>query len=473
MPQQEREVAYNFRPVEREQLYLLPQSMRDWLPEDDLAWFVLDAVDELDLGPLRARYREDGWGAPAYDPAMMTALLLYAYATGERSSRGIERRCRREIPYRVITAGAAPDHATVARFRADHEAALAGLFGEVLRLCARAGLGRLGLVALDGTHIAADASRKADRSADWLDTEIARMLAEARATDAAEDAAEAAGQGPHDPAGGVPAPLASRSSRLERLREARRQLAADEAARVADVERRLAARAARQAATGRAVGGRPPRVDAVRRRTWDRRNTTDPDARRMRATGGGWLTGYNAQAAVAKDGLVIATGLSHDAHDVAQLAPMLAVTRTSIARAGLPGHLGTLLADGGYRSEANLALEEAGGPRLLIPASSSRLRRPGSSRHRLPLSERMDRRLVRPGPKAAYSRRKCIVEPVFGHIKEVLRFRRFSRRGLPAASAEWDLVCTAHNLLKLWRHGRVAPPGASPRASCQALVPTG
>ncbi len=180
-------MGYNFRPVEREQQYLLPPSLRDWLPEDDLAWVVIDAVEAMDLAPIYARYRSDGWGAPAFDPALMTALLLYAYATGERSSRRIEARCRRDIGYRVITANQAPDHATIARFRADHEAALGHLFGEILRLCAAAGLGALGLVALDGSRLAADASEGANRTAAALDAEIAAILAEAAALDAAED----------------------------------------------------------------------------------------------------------------------------------------------------------------------------------------------------------------------------------------------------------------------------------------------
>ena len=182
-------MGYNFRPVERDQQFLLAPSLRDWLPDDDLAWVVLDAVEQLDLGAIRARYRTDGWGAPAYDPAMMVALLLYAYAQGERSSRKIETRCRRDIAYRVISANQLPDHATIARFRADHEAALGELFGGILRLCAAAGLGKLGLVALDGTKLAGATSLRANRSADALDAEIAAMLAEAAAADAAEDAA--------------------------------------------------------------------------------------------------------------------------------------------------------------------------------------------------------------------------------------------------------------------------------------------
>lgn len=222
-------MVQNFRPVERDQTYLMPPSLRDWLPADDLAWFVLDAVRQLDLALIYARYRSDGWGVPAFEPAMMTALLLYAYATGERSSRRIETRCRRDIAYRVIAANQTPDHATIARFRSDHEAALGHLFTEVLRLCAAAGLGKLGLVALDGTKLAANASLAANRTAQAIDAAVARMLEEAAAADAAEDAA----YGPDRRGDELPATLADPQSRLARLQEAKRQLEAENAARQA------------------------------------------------------------------------------------------------------------------------------------------------------------------------------------------------------------------------------------------------
>ena len=240
-------MGHNFRPVDRDQQYLMPPSLRDWLPEGDLAWLVLEVVGELDLGPVYARYRADGWGAPAFDPAMMTALLLYAYATGERSSRRIEARCHRDIAYRVIAANQAPDHATIARFRADHEAALGDLFGQVLRVCAAAGLAAVGLVAVDGTKLAADAAEDANRAAPALDAEIAAILAEAAATDAAEDER----YGPDRRGDELPAELADPRSRLARLREARRQLAEADAQREraheAQLERRAAGRPAARA----------------------------------------------------------------------------------------------------------------------------------------------------------------------------------------------------------------------------------
>jgi transposase len=451
-------VGYNFRPVEREQAFLLPPSLRDWLPEDDLAWLVLDAVAEMDLRPIYARYRSDGWGATAFDPAMMTALLLYAYATGERSSRRIEARCQRDIGYRVITANQAPDHATIARFRVEHEAALAHLFGEVLRLCAAAGLTQVGLIAIDGTKLAADASEAANRTAAALDTEIAAILADAAATDAAEDEQF----GPDRRGDELPAGLATRTSRLARLAEARRQLAEADAERERIVEVQLARQAAAKAA-GRPAG-RLVKPDAAHRQRWEQRNVTDPDSRLMKG-GQGWVYGYNGQIAVAENGLIVAAALTQAAGDAHQLVPMIEAARANLRQLGSRGRIRTVLADTGYWSEANVAVVEAmAGPQLLIAPRGTTERRPGSTWPIGPGQLRMRRRLAQPGPKARYRRRGAIVEPVFGQTKDVRGMRRFRRRGLAACASEWQLICTTHNLLKLWRHGRrPAPPAPPPR----------
>ncbi len=180
-------MAYNFLPVERDQSFLLPPSMRDWLPEDHLAFFILDVVEQMDLKPFFLRYRDDGWGASAHDPKMMVALLLYAYCIGERSSRRIERRCNEDMACRVICANNSPDHTTIARFRRQKERALVSCFTEVLRLCAEAGLVRIGTVALDGTKILANASLRANRSKESIEAEVAAILAEAAAADEGED----------------------------------------------------------------------------------------------------------------------------------------------------------------------------------------------------------------------------------------------------------------------------------------------
>lgn len=444
-------MSYNFRPVERDQQYLLPVSLLDWIEDDDLALVVLDAVAQMDLGPVYARYRSDGWGAPAFDPAMMTALLLYAYSTGERSSRRIERCCQRDIGYRVITANQVPDHATIARFRADHEATLRHLFTEVLRLCAAAGLGRVGLIALDGTKLAADASEDANRTADALDAEIGAMLAQAAATDAAEDER----LGPDRRGDELPPELADRRTRLARLQAARSQIAADDAQR----QRTYEAQLERTLETGRATRLLPP--ETRRRQPWRERNTTDPDSRKMKG-GKGWVQGYNGQIVVAEDGLIVAAELTQEATDYRQLLPMLEATQTNLVAAGITTRPGTLLADAGYWSETNLeAVEAMPGPRVLIAPEAGRRK----SSSKAPPSERrarMRRRLARPANRALYDRRGAIVEPVFGQTKEVRGVRRFRRRGFTACASEWTLICATHNLLKLWRHGCRTNPGAPP-----------
>jgi transposase len=221
-------MAQNFIACDREQELLLPPSLREWLPEDHLAWFVLDAVAEMDLAGFFAAYRADGHGRAAHDPAMMVALLLYAYAVGERSSRAVERRCLEDIAFRVITANQAPDHATVARFRVRHQEALAGLFGQVLALCARAGAIQVGVVAVDGTKVRANAADRQNRSYEQLAREI---LQEADEVDAAEDAQFGEARGDE-----LPPELADRNTRRERLREAKRQLEAELGAQKAELE---------------------------------------------------------------------------------------------------------------------------------------------------------------------------------------------------------------------------------------------
>jgi transposase len=434
-------MGYNFRPVEREQQYLLPPSLLDWLPPDDLVWFVLDVVDELDLGPFLARYRADGWGAPAFAPRLMVALLLYAYATGERSSRRIETLCRRDIAYRVICANQVPDHATIARFRAEHAAALEQLFGQVLRLCARAGLVRLGLIALDGTKIAANASLDASRTAESLEAEIRAILDEAAVADAAEDAAP----GPERPGDELPPELAQRGSRLARLREARRQIDADEAQRQARYRERVAEREAADPATRSRI--RPPTRPQPRLR---RGNATDPDSRAMRSHGVP-VQAYNGQLVATADGIAIAADVSQEPSDAIRLAPMLAATRRNLRAAGVGKRPGVLLADGGYWSEVTVAHLPLDRPTLLIPPSVGRPgQRPGRQWD-LPERDTMLRRFESDVARRLYRRRAAIIEPLFGHLKENRGVRRFQCRGLAACRSEWQLLWTTHNLLKLWR----------------------
>ena len=344
-------VGFNFRGGDRDQPFLMPPSVADWLPEGHLAWFVLDTVAQVDLAEFCVRYRADGRGGAAYDPAMMVALLVYAYCVGDRSSRLIERRLVEDVAYRVVAANATPDHATIARFRADHEAALAGLFMQVLALCAAAGMVRVGLIAVDGTKMGADAAGARNMTADRLErsiaAEVARVLGEAAAIDAAEDERFGDAQGDE-----LPAELASRQSRLARLREAKAKLDAAQAERDA----RTAAghqRAEVDRAAGRKRRGRPPKADPDQKPLLV--NVTDPDSKIMK-TAHGFVQGYNAQAVATADQLIVAAELTDRAADVHELAPMLAATQANLAPAGVDEPIGTLLADAGYYSAANATL---------------------------------------------------------------------------------------------------------------------
>src|SRR5436190_723540 len=291
----------NFLYPERDQPLLLPVGMREWLPEDDLVFVVLDAVATLDLGEFRRRYRADGHGRAAFDPEMMVALLLYGYCQGERSSRVIEKRCVRDVGYRVITGGLRPDHATIARFRARHEKALGELFSQVLRLLAAEGMVCLGTLSLDGTKLAGNAAHKASRTLPQID----KLLAEAAKVDAAEDAQHG---GDLEPA--TPWALARRAERRERLAVARDRLVAE------DKARRAAQRAKQEAwdaavAAGTRRGGRRP-VDEPRKNragTEPRANITDPDVRVMRNQKG-YVSGYNGQLAVTGEQVIVGAMLS-------------------------------------------------------------------------------------------------------------------------------------------------------------------
>ena len=275
-------MAYNFLPCDRDQGFLLPPDMREWLPADHLGWFVLDVVDQLDLGPFLAAYRADGHGRAAYEPRMLLAVLLYGYCTGVRSSRQLERRCHEDLAFRVLSGNSTPDHVTFARFRVRHEQALAGFLVQSLRLCAAAGLVRLGMVALDGTKLAANAADKANRTLDKLEYEVEQILREAAEIDQAEDRQ-------HGPTRGdeLPAELASLTGRLTRLRQAKAQLEAAAAER----QRRYQQRVAELAAAAR-VRGQQPGVRIKPRRRDEApnpkaaANVTDPESRFLHTRNG-------------------------------------------------------------------------------------------------------------------------------------------------------------------------------------------
>ena len=442
-------MAQNFLPCDREQELLLPPSLREWLPQDHLAWFVLDAVDEIDLSGFYGAYREDGWGRAAFEPSMMVALLLYAYAIGERSSRGIERRCREDVAFRVITANRVPDHATVARFRARHEQALAATFTQVLALCARAGLVSVGVVALDGSLLAGNASAGATRSYASIRSEVERMLTEAAQVDAGED--EQLGEARGDE---LPAELADARSRRERLRRCKQQLEQEQADEQAAYQANLAWRAAWEAEHGRRLAGRkptPPDPAALAER---KINTTDPDTRLMKRAGGRSVQGYNAQVVASPEQVILAAQVTQSHNDADQLEPMVADAVESLREAGIEEPIATVLADGGYWSSPAISEVRRQGIDVLVPTRDRRRTAPRKlSPRQGQEAQRIEAVLSTPEGQALYRRRQQIVEPVFAHTKCIRRCDRFLRRGLAACQAEWQLIATTHNLLKLWRAG--------------------
>jgi transposase len=450
--------GYNFIRPNRDQLFLMPPSLQDWLPPDDLAYFLLDAVDQFDLTAFHAAYRADGVGQAAFQPHMMVALLLYAYCQGVRSSRQIERLCERDVAFRVVAGNLGPDHATIARFRQRHSEALAGLFTDILRLCQEAGLVKVGVVALDGTKIAADAALEANRTYETIRSEVETMLREAESKDADEDRLHC----PEHRGDELPEALRNRGDRLARLRQCRERLECAAAAAAAAHAQKLEERAAKEAATGQKLRGRKPKPVSETPESEAKANVTDPDSRIMK-TRRGYVQGYNAQAVATADQIIVAADVTADENDVGQLHPMLAATAIELKAAGVEEAVAAALVDAGYCSEENLERADPEGPELFVAtrkdwkqreqvrqAPPPRGRIPGHLSHR----ERMDRKLLTKRGRRLYKQRSQIIEPVFGQTKTCRGIDRFQQRGLRNCQSEWKVICGTHNLLKLWRSGK-------------------
>ncbi len=435
-------------------MLLLPPSLSEWLAEDHLAWFVIDAVKQLDLSEFYASYRDDGWGRAAHHPEMMVTLLVYAYSTGVMSSRRIEQGCQSDVAFRVITANVQPDHTTIARFRRRHVEALKDLFVQTLRLCAEAGLVRVGLVALDGTKIAGAASLDSNRSRSFIDDTVAEMFDEAETADQADEA----GGDDSDP----PATMRGRVARQQRLQAAKAQLDARDAAERGVFEAKMRQRQVREdevlARTGKQMSGRKP--DPFTPDPDARVNVVDPESRVMK-TKRGYLQGFNAQAVATEDQIIVAAEVSNDGGDTYQLQPMIAAADDSLDQAGVSDRVGVVVADAGYLSDTNLAIES--GPELLIATRNRRkipVEQQRAPRGRIPKSatprERMDRKLATKRGQRLYRKRSGMIEPVFGQIKHNRGYQRFLLRGLDGVDLEWKLWCTTHNLLKMFRAATIA-----------------
>jgi transposase len=430
---------------DRDQELLLPPSLREWLPEGHLAWFVIETVERLDLSAITSAYRADGHGRPPYDPAMMTALLIYNYAVGVRSSRQVERRLTEDVACRVIAANLAPDHSTIAEFRARHQDAISGLFCQVLALCQQAGMGRVGMVAVDSTKLAGDASLGANRGLKALRELAGHALKEAAETDAAED--ELYGQARGDE---LPPELADPATRAKRIDELLAGLEAREQEILDGRRQKLAREADKLAQTGRKPGGKPAArglsVDDRRAMARLRVNLTDPDSGIVRHRGM-LLQGYNIQTAVADGQIILAATATNQSPDSQQLAPALQAAAENLRAINIDPCFDTVLADTGYWHARQISQLKDQGLNVLVPP------RPGA---RQPEALAMVDTLASESGKRAYRRRQQIVEPVFAHIKHHRQITRLLRRGKHAVQAEIDLIATTHNLLKLF-HATPAP----------------
>jgi transposase len=439
-------MGQNFLSCDRDQVLLLPPDLRDWLPEGHLARFVIETVEQLDLDRVYGYYRADGRGRPAHDPAMMVALLLYCYAIGVRSSRAIERRCVEDVACRVITANRQPDHVTIARFRVRHEAALSALFFALLGLCRRAGMVRVGTVAVDSTKLAANASMGQNRTSAGLEEEARRVLEEAAEIDAREDELYGDRRGDE-----LPEELADPRTRAARIRELLQRAEAEREGREEPRARMIARRAEYEERTGKRPLGRPPSegVTSRQRRQQNRKyNLTDPDSGIVRHRGM-LMQGYNVQTVVADGQIILATEVTGIAPDTGQLAPTVERARANLARVGSTERIDEVLADAGYWHRAQIERLQDQGLRVLVPprekvaASAQRMHR---------TAQTMSTALRTPEGKAAYRRRKQIIEPVFADWKYLRGITRVFRRGKHAVQAEVDLIATTHNLRKLYHH---------------------
>jgi transposase len=458
----------NYRAWDAQQNCQDPISPREALPENDLVFFLIDLIPQIDLTPFHEHYAQELRGQPPFDVTMMVTLLVYAYAVGVRSSRRIAAACERNLAFRAIVGDDPPDFRTISDFRKIHRTALKPLFLEVLRLAGTMGLVKLGNLSTDGTKMGANASRHKAMSYGYmkkeiprLEAEIEQLLREAEQLDAEQDAALGSRRGDE-----LPAEWARREARLAQIREAKARLEAEARAEAeAEQRRRDEERAQREAEGRRRRGKEPAPIDPTPQ---DKAQTsfTDPEAKIMRQSNKGFDYSYNAQAVVdGQDQIIVAAEVTNAAHDKEQAVPLAQAALTNLKAAaierpqtadGVPVPIPNT-ADNGYFSEkAVVGLEELGLDPYLATGRQKHHETPVATAAAAPaaaasVTEKMRHKLGLARGKALYAARKQIIEPVFGQIKSARGIRRFLLRGLEKVSAEWNLICLTHNLLKIWR----------------------
>lgn len=442
-------MSKKFRNWSPDQIWLLPPSPRDWLDDGHLVYFLLDVVGEMDLSPFFERYKNPSAGQPPFHPQMMVTLLLYAYCSGVFSSRKIQSRCHVDVAFRTIVGEDIPDFRTISEFRKNNLQHMESLFVQTLQVCAAAGLVKLGRVALDGAKVKANASRHKAMSYDRmkeeearLQQEIAELLAKAQAADASDDQQFGDRHGDE-----LPDELARRESRLKKIREAREALEAAAKQKAKDHVKKMEAE------------GRQHRTDPEKAVPDDKAqyNFTDPESKIMKTSNKGFDQCGNAQVIATEDQVIVAADVTNQANDVRQVQPMIEQMQSNLEAANVEGEVNEFLADAGYFSEENVTTVEAAGldPFIATQRLKHHEKIPDSPRGRAPndLSpkQRMARKLQTKKGRETYRKRKWMVEPVFGQIKECRGFRQFLLRGLEKMQGEWTLQCLTHNLLKAFR----------------------
>lgn len=441
-----------YRPYQPQQSFLLPPSIDEWLPEDHLVRFVGDIVDELDLTPIYAEYERESRGYPPYEPSMMVKILVYAYAVGVYSSRKIEKRLYEDVAFRYLAAGNFPDFRTINTFRKRHLNDFQRLFLEVLMLCQQAGLVKLGTVAIDGTKMKANASKHKAMSYGRMKQEEARLLGEIKQlTDKAEKTDRLEDRRYGDQRGDeLPEELRFREKRLAKIREAKRALEAE-------ARQESATKQDKDDDNDANGDSSNHRVKSVEVNDKAQRNFTDPDSRIMKAAGKHqFIQGYNVQVGVdSETQVILATTVHQSSSDTRSFIPILDQIEDNVGRPLRAA------ADAGYFSEENLNEARSRQIAPFIPPDKIKHRewREPGPKGPLPrnatLKEQMSRFIRTKRGKEIYKLRQQSVEPVFGQIKAVRGFRRFSLRGLDSVTGEWTLVALVHNLLKLFRYGPV------------------
>ena len=446
-------MSKTYRPYEPDQILLLPPSVKDWLPTGHLAHFVSDIAEKLDLRAITGVYEREERGHPPYHPVMMVKVLIYAYCVGLPSSRRVERGLVEDVALRYLAANNTPDFRTISDFRKRHLEALQGLFVQVLRLCQKAGMVKLGHVALDGTKMKANASKhkamsygRMKKTEAQLQTEVAELLRRADEVDEAEDAE----YGRDKRGDELPAELAHREGRLKKIQEAMEALEWEAREEAEAKKREDDKRAAKDPQHSHPKAPDPTPKDKAQK------NFTDPDSRIMPQSGErrAFMQGYNCQAAVdGKEQVIVAADVVQQTNDSQQAKPMLEQVEANTGAVPSKASMDT-----GYFSKDNVAALEKMGVEVFIPPE--RLKhgevRPPAPRGRIPkglsAKELARRKLSTIRGRTIYAKRKTIVEPVFGQIKQARRFRQFLLRGITKVKGEWSLICTTHNLLKLWRN---------------------